>query len=206
MKPLSIICGFFIIALFTSSHAAAQSRSDNMVALSWEVSFPTNNDFLKETSWAGGRIEFRHFLKPNFSIGLGLSWNAFDEYIPTKTYKNIGGNTAVTTDMVRQIYTVPMTALAHYYFTVSNKNIKPYAGLGLGAQYAEQNAFFNVYEVGDNNWGFVVRPEIGSLFRIGSNAHILFAGSYNISTNKNDAFDISSLKQFALNLGIAWGF
>ncbi len=190
-----------MLGMVSFASTYAQTRT-NIFAVSWEVASPTNSGYLDKTSWAGGRIEYRKMVKPQFSVGAAISWNSFEQYVGTKTYNN-GHGGAVTTDMVREIYTLPITITGHYYFKTSSKIFKPYAGLGLGAEYAEQNAYFNIYGLTSNNWGFVARPEVGALLQFGKGVAGLVGVSYNVATNKNDEFDISSLKQFCVNIGIA---
>lgn len=201
MKRLKIY--LFLAFTFLAMEGFSQQMSyHDIVGLSWEMSFPTGNNFLSKSSPAGGRLEFRRMVNQNFSAGLAFSWNSFSEYFSTRTYKNDQG-VAVTTDMVREIYTAPITAIFHYYPTLSNRMVKPYVGLGIGGQYAEQNVYFNIYEINSNDWGFVVRPEIGTLVRFTPSWAALLTFSYNYSTNKNKAFDQNSLQQFAINLGVA---
>ncbi|HEY9261438.1 hypothetical protein, partial [Chitinophaga sp.] len=127
MKKFIILA---IVLTLGSLHSFSQGRMNNLFGLSWEISIPTNNDFLDKTSFAGGKAEYRYFLKKApISFGLAASWNSYEQYIPTQTiyYKN--NNSAITTDMDRVIYTVPITATAHYYFNYGKK-VMPYAGVG----------------------------------------------------------------------------
>lgn len=175
------------------------------VSVAWEIAFPSDNPYLSETSLAGGRIEFRQMLKSNISAGLAMSWNSFDEYVGRKTYTSQNGASAVTTDMVRQIYTLPLTAIFHYYpGAASKKKIKPNIGIGLGAMYAEQNSFFNIYEIASENWGFVVRPEVGAMVSLGTGIALQLTGSYQWASNKNEGLRLDNISQFALNVGLAW--
>lgn len=199
----------FCVGCFMNGYSQmtrVSSTQDDIMSLSWEIAFPTNNNYLTKTSFAGGRFEYRKMIKPTFSVGLAVSWNSFDQYFGTNTYQTANGAQAVTTDMVRQIYTVPITATAHYYPQTSNKILKPFFGLGVGTEYAEQNSYFNIYALTSNNWGFVVRPEIGTLITFNHYWSGLITGSYNYATNKNNAYKISGLSQWALNIGIAWRF
>lgn len=184
-------------------HSFSQGRINNLFGLSWEIAIPTNNDFLDKTSFAGGKAEYRYFLpKVPVSFGLAVSWNSYEQYIPTQTiyYKN--NNSAITTDMDRVIYTVPIVATAHYYFNYGKK-VMPYAGVGIGTQYAEQRIYYNIFEDDSYGWGFVVRPEIGALIRPnGGNWGILLGASYQYATNKNDLFQIDNLKSFNFNIGL----
>jgi len=196
----------FIIGLLASARGNAQSTNrlfTDFFAFDWEVALPTDNKFLSETSLSGWRLEYRRMVKQNLSVGLAVSWSAFDEYQTTKTYHGTNGRSAVTTDMIRQVYTVPITLITHYYFKNKGGLLQPYVGLGLGTQYAESNAYFNIYVVTDNNWGFVARPEIGTFINLGASpAKILLSAGYNWSTNTNNAFDVSNISQFTINLGI----
>jgi len=57
---------------------------------------------------------------------------------------------------------------ANYYFTYfkGGKKILPYAGLRLGTQFSDQTMYFNIYSIGEDNRGFMARPEIGAIFTI----------------------------------------
>jgi opacity protein-like surface antigen len=196
-----IILGLLLTLGFGSSFA--QGRMNNLFGLSWEIAIPTNNEFLDKTSFAGGKAEYRHFLKQApVSFGVAVSWNSFEQYIPTQTIEYKDGNAAITTDMDRVIYTVPVMATAHYYFNYGKKAM-PYVGLGIGTQYAEQNIYYNIFEDTQNNWGFAVRPEIGVLIRPnGGNWGIFLGASYSYATNKNDLFQNDNLKSFNFNIGL----
>src|SRR5689334_13582447 len=134
------ITKIFLAAAFAMNFTAQGQSLHNVkdiVGGSWEIAFPSDNKFLSKTSLAGWRFEYRKMVAHDVSVGLAISGNAFDEHFPTKTYSK--GTTAVTTDMVRQIYTLPMTAIFHYYLN-SGKMLQPYIGAGLGAQYTEIHA------------------------------------------------------------------
>ncbi|MGO4291978.1 outer membrane beta-barrel protein [Chitinophaga sp. RAB17] len=181
----------------------SQGKINNLFGLSWEIAIPTNNDFLDKTSLSGGKAEYRYFLKKvPVSFGIATSWNSYEQYIPTQTVYYKDNNSAITTDMDRVIYTVPVTAIAHYYFNYGKK-VMPYAGVGIGTQYAQQTIYYNVFENDTYDWGFVVRPEIGALIRPnGGNWGIILGASYQYATNKNDLFQIDNLKSFNFNIGL----
>ncbi|GAO41111.1 outer membrane beta-barrel protein [Flavihumibacter petaseus] len=182
--------------------ASAQKTGANLFSAAWDVSFPTNNDFLTKTSLAGFRFDYKKFLTDNLSVGATLSWNSYEQYIARQTYEK--DRTAVTTDMERTIYNVPMALTAHYYFK-GPKTIRPFAGLGIGAQYSDQTIYYNIYQTDVDNWGFLLKPEIGAYYPLGTRgAAIVLGGSYAWATNKNDAFRINSLTNFSVHLGFAW--
>jgi len=199
----------FLFGCILSLPGAAQNlpSSRDLTAFSWEVAYPSTNKFLNETSLSGWRFEYRKGIKENFSLGIAISWNAFDEYVNTTTYSSPNETKAITTDMIRQVYTLPITAISHYYFSTKSKLLQPYVGLGLGAQYAEHTAYLNIYELSETNWGFVARPEVGTLITFSGESPVrfLFGLGYNISTNKNEAFNISGWNHVTLNVGIGFG-
>jgi hypothetical protein len=181
-KTILYILSLFV---FASTTRAQHHYQKNLFAAAWEIGFPvSNNNFLSKTSYEGGKIEYRGFIKENLSIGGFLNWRSYYEYFPTKTYENSDKTQAVTTDMYRYIYNLPMGATVHYYFK-GTKMLQPFAGLGLGAQYSEQTAYYNIYYSQEKNWGFLVRPEIGTLIHMEGQWGFIFGASYAYSTNKN---------------------
>jgi len=206
-------CFLLLIGLMVSLAGKAQeshssvSMPKDFTAFSWEASFPADNKYLSEPSYSGWRLEYRRMIKQNLSLGIAASWNAFDEKLPTKTYSSPGGSRAVTTDMIRQVYTVPITLITHYYFNTSTKVLQPFLGIGLGTQYAENNTYFNIYQLTENNWGFVARPELGTTIHFGQNSPVrgLISAGYNWSTNKNEGFNIDNWSHFTVNVGIGVG-
>jgi outer membrane protein W len=140
----------------------------------------------------------------NISVGIGASWNSFDDYVPRTTYQKPDGTGAVTTDLVKDVYTVPITLSAHYYFD-AGKKLLPYVGLGLGTEYADQNLYFNIFGAEQNNWGFVARPEIGLIYPFNTHGGLFLNAAYNYATNKNDIYNTNSLAQFAISLGFVFG-
>lgn len=198
---LSIGFSGFLKAQDTEVPTSA-SLPQNMFFLGYEVAIPTTTDFLGETSWRGFRLDYRHMVTPNVSIGLAMSFNTFEEYFDRQTYQSIDGNTAVTSDMIRQVYTTPITATVHYYF--NGNKIRPYVGLGMGTQYSEQNAYFNIYGVSINNWGFTARPEAGILAHFNANLSGYASVAYNYGSNQNDIFNVDNISYIPITVGLVF--
>ena len=74
MKKLISITIVFL--MFHACSYAQFSAGMDKFSISWEVGLPSN-DFLDETSWRGGRIEYQRMLKDNLSVGIAGSWNSF---------------------------------------------------------------------------------------------------------------------------------
>ena len=195
-----------LLAALSFNTVKAQSYIKNMLAFSWQTATPASNtDFLSSTSYTGFKIEYRYFIKKNFSVGAFVDWNSNSEYFPTATYQNKDQTQAVTTDMYRFIYTFPMGLNGHYYFD-GGKLLRPFLGLSLGAQYSEQSMFYNIYESTNENWGFLARPELGVIITPFSNHSIaLLAGtSYAYATNKNDDLKFTSMAHVNFQVGIVF--
>jgi opacity protein-like surface antigen len=202
MKKFLILLIVFA-ALIVNSNAQSFSSHKNKFTIGYEVAIP-GGDLLSKTSWAGGRMEYGRMLNEQFSVGLGLSWNSFSEYVTRTTYQKPDGSGAVTTDLVKEIYSVPITVNGRYYIK-GLKHLLPYAGVGIGTQYSDQTIYFNIFSIDENNWGFVVRPEVGLVYPFSDQTAIYFCGTYNYATNKNEAFKIDNLQHFALSLGFTFG-
>jgi hypothetical protein len=190
------------ILFFSATAIFAQT---NLIGGTWNINFPTNTNYLDKTSYAGGRIDYRHFIKhKNVSFGVALDWASYEQYFPSQTFQKPDGNGAVTSDFVAQVYQVPIVATMHFYFRES-KLIKPFAGIGLGASYMEQSLYYNVYVSDEFNWGFVARPELGAIIKpSGNNWGILVGANYSIATNKTELINSDSFKSFGLNVGIVF--
>lgn len=193
-----------LLIFFSSNKIIAQSYNKNLLAICWEIGFPGNNkNFLSKTSLSGIKLDYRHFIKENLSVGIFADWNSYYQYFPSATYTNPDQTQAVTTDMYRYVYTFPFGANAHYYFN-TGKIIKPFAGIAMGAQYAEQKLYYNVFVSQAKNWGFLVKPELGLICKpIPESGFGLLAGvSYSYATNVNKDFGFNSLQSFNIQIGI----
>jgi outer membrane protein W len=194
-----------IIASIIFLSAASGYAQQDFIAGGWEINFPNNSNYLTKTSFAGGKIDYRHFIKKNFSLGLAINWATYEQYIPRQTFVKPDGNSAVTSDYVAQSYQLPFTVTAHYYFK-ETKLLKPYAGVAMGGQYLGQSLYYNVYESDNYNWGFVVRPELGVIIKPSDYEKwgILVAVNYSYATNKTDLLNLKSFQNFGITIGVAY--
>ncbi|MDA8596263.1 outer membrane beta-barrel protein [Flavobacteriaceae bacterium] len=173
--------------------------------ISWDINVPMSNDFIGNTSVNGGRAEYRYFTQRNISFGLSLGWNTLEEYYEGATYTDSDGGT-VYTDMVRQMKQLPILAHANYYLSTS-ESVKPYIGVGIGTNYINNVAYFNIFQQEDPTWGFMARPEIGLEF-ISSNGFGFFGNAaYNYSTNSSEAFpSIDTVQGISFGIGVLWSY
>ncbi|HEY4325897.1 MAG TPA: outer membrane beta-barrel protein [Mucilaginibacter sp.] len=199
MKKLAYI---IIILTGLCKYAHGQTNAGtNLFFVGYQVAIPSSNgDYLSATSWAGFNFDYRYTIKPNITVGIGTSFNSFSQYFPKQTYQKPDGSGAVTSDMVRHIYTAPITASIHYY--LEGGMLKPYVGIGIGTEYSEQDAYFNIYQVYSKNWGFVVKPEVGVLGKFSRDMGGFISVAYNYATNSESDFNISHLSQIPITIGL----
>ena len=201
MKKLFVLFGILII----SATATQAQLLHNLYGVSWEVSFPVGKPFVSSPSFLGGKFEYRHFIKRNISLGATLGWNNYQEYVSRETYENEAQTQAITTDNQRFVFNLPMTVDGFYYFEYG-KHIRPFVGLGLGAQYSSQEAYFNIFVIEEKNWGFFMRPQIGAYIPFSEYNHngFLLSAGYNFATNKNESFRINNMQSFWVSIGIGF--
>src|SRR5437763_9192509 len=119
MKKILITSSLFFL------FACTGFGQKGLFGFGWEMNFPNNKSYLTKTSYSGGKLEYRYFLKKQLSIGLALNWATYEQYFPKQTYQKADGSSALTGDFVAQVYQLPVTATAHYYFE-GGKALKPF--------------------------------------------------------------------------------
>jgi hypothetical protein len=78
MKKLIILI-FVCVACVGSINAQTNWHLDNFATFNWQIATPLSTNYLKKTTVAGGNLEYRRFIKPTMSVGIGFSWNSFEQ-------------------------------------------------------------------------------------------------------------------------------
>jgi hypothetical protein len=192
---------FLLICFVSSGQLFAQEK---YFYLALDANKPmSNTQWIEDMTFAGGRIGYRGFIRPNFSAGLDISWSNFDQYEPTSTKQNPTG--AITTDYFHYIYAYTGVVSGQYYFKQEDEDrFFPYAGLGLGANTNEYVLYYNIYEDAERSWGFLARPEVGILFRFTERGSlgIIAALHYDYSTNKSAKFNYNNFSAIGFQIGL----
>jgi hypothetical protein len=199
MKNIIII----LSAILSGTICSAQSKGSSEFHANWEFGFPVGNSFVTSFSALGADIGYSRFIHDQTSVGIELGWNNYYQYAPRKTYVFSDG--AATTDLYKYIYTLPIVLNVTHYMTAGD-HFTPFVKLGMGAQYSEQNLYYNVYETTNTNWGFVVIPEIGTLihFSKGNPWAMTTSIRYGYSTNAAKELGINSVQAINFCIGIAY--
>jgi outer membrane protein W len=201
-KLLVILLLLCVVAVKTNAQQKLQHKVEDRFYIGYEVGIPSG--FIEKTSWRGGRLEYRHKLKSDLSFGVSMAWNSFEEYVNRNTYQKADGTGALTTDMVKSVYVLPITATIHKYIRAGKRTL-PYIGVGIGTQYTDQTIYANIYGINDYNWGFNVRPEIGVDFPLNDFTAIFLSATYNYATNSYEDLGGDKLQHFAVTIGFSFG-
>jgi hypothetical protein len=191
----------YIATIFIFSALCLHAQS-SLFHVGWNTLKPlSDKDYTGKTSSAGAKVGFSKFMNDRFAFGLEVGYNTLDDYVPRTMYEYPGG--AVTTDIYNYMYYFTVMGNAQYYF-VQGKKFMPYASLGMGVALTEYRIFYNVYEDRDDQISFVMRPEVGTLFKVKENGSFGFKASlsYDYAANKSDYFGIDNFSGVNLMLGI----
>lgn len=195
---------YVIIFLVGCSLVVKAQEYNTAFHLGWNTMVPfSDKDFTGSTSSAGLRLGYTKFVTEKFGFGFEAGYSTLDDYVPPTTYEYPGG--AITTDIYNYLYYFTVMANGQYYFTQGGR-FMPYASLGMGVAFSEYKIFYNVYQESDNNTGFVIRPEIGTLFRVKeySSFGLKAALGFDYATNKSDYFETKNLAALNFQIGIVF--
>ena len=200
MKKILLILAAIVLA---ASVADAQVGRRFYVDAGWQFNGTFSNGFAKNASGWGAYLEGGYYFLPRVAAGLFVSYNTNNEYFPKATY-DVGGGSALTTDMYHSIYQVPFGATLRYRFAW--KKVQPYVEAKIGAQYAREYELYSTTGLYTSQWGFYASPEVGVTFHPfnRSNLGLQIAAYYSYATNRSQAFGINGLNNAGFKLGISF--
>ena len=188
----------FLLILSLVSFSAFAQKSYLYVGL--DISKPNTPDFVNETSACGIKIVYRFSINEKFFVGIDFNRNTYDHYEPTETYSTGSGH--LTTDYFSYIYSFGVAVSGQYHFKLNSDKFFPYAGLGLGALNNEYALYYNIYKEGDQQWGFLARPDAGIVAKLGRSLGVFAAVTYDYTTNKSEYFELDKFSTVGFQLGL----
>lgn len=208
MKKI-ILLSAIILSCMGFANAQSYSYGDNMrqiYSINYQINVPmgSSKDFISNASFEGVNFNWAYFLTDNVAVGMDLSYNNYHKNIGKEIYRP-NENMAINAAQYRYTQVFPLKAQVKYFFNPYSL-VKGYAGLGIGALSAGQHIVVQDLDSWDNNWGFLVAPEVGVLIPFGENSPFganITAG-YNFSTNKSSICNTSSnnRQSFYFNVGM----
>lgn len=196
------ICIAVALAMIPSV-TKAQSKGDEFIYLDWETSVPDLNGYITNVSFGGGHAGYQRMISNRFSLGVSVGYIVFGQFFSQHTFPDETGSAAITADMDRDLYLIPITMQGNFYFN-KNKSMSPYIGIGAGTQYCSEVTFYSSYTADNHNWGLLLKPEIGALLSPNPALSVHIAVGYSYSTNKTEFFQKENIAQLFFRLGIAF--
>ncbi len=207
MKKIIVVALVALMGISTSMQAQRKQYYD----VGWDIAQPMGSfsDYISKTSLRGGFFSGNVFMTDAFSIGFKFGYNAFSENVPSQTYyiQDKSGNVkAITAASYNYIVSAPLQVGGYYHF-VTDGQIEPYIGLGLGVNYITEETFVQDLDHYDNQWAFLLNPEVGLRyqFRDAPFALKLRAG-YNLTFNKYDVWNVEYTNFQSLNIGLSFSW
>ena len=120
---------------------------------------PLGGSFADEASGWGMNFEGGYFVTPAVTVGPFISYQTNLEKIPRQTI-TLGSGNSLTTNQKHALFQLPF-GIASRYNWLKDSIFQPYAGLKLGASYAEMSSYYYVVKQYTDTWGFYLSPEIG---------------------------------------------
>lgn len=202
IRLLALSLGLFVALQPTS----AQILPDTYFNIDWQFGAPATNDFSDKASGWGMNFEGGYFLTDAITIGGFISFQTNFKKLPRETLQFSDGS-ALTTSQKHALFHLPFGVAGRYNW-FKESVFQPYAGLKLGASYAEISSYYYIYKQYQDTWGFYMQPEVGvSIFprpdmRFGLHAALY----YSYSTNSGDllTYSLNGLSNFGFRVGISF--
>lgn len=178
MKTQSI--PFFLFALLLCGAAWGQQRTLKL-NLDYSVGIPTGNlkTLTPEVSGRGWGMGLMYGISDRFSVGIGGGFQDFYQKYPRQVMHQSGSDISAVVSYSLQ--TIPVLVKGKYAFQ-GNGMLRPYVGVGVGANYIRHRKFYGQFAESYTKIGFAAQPELGLQVPVGraktSDVHI--AAGYNI--------------------------
>jgi hypothetical protein len=203
MKTIRILMILLALVVLTGGLGHAQFK--NLTSLSYNVSLPigTTADFISPVQWRGVTFEARRFVDRQLSVGFLAGWQTFAD----KTTDPIEiTNGTISGTQVRIMNNFSLMVTGDYYFNKDAREIRPYAGLGVGMNYIDQRWDLGIYSFNTYNWHFSLAPEIGALIPLGDVDGIIGA-TYMYSFDSGQTAwgaDDNTQQYLVFKIGLVW--
>ena len=153
-----------VVLLAAARTGKAQVFPNSYINVDWQVGVPLGSSLADKASGWGMNFEGGYFITPAIAVGPFISYQTNLETIPRQTL-DLGNGSALTVNQKHSVFQLPFGVTSRYTW-LTDSVFQPYAGLKLGANYAELSSYYYVVKQYNDTWGFFLSPEIGvSIFR-----------------------------------------
>ncbi|QZT38148.1 hypothetical protein K5X82_04415 [Halosquirtibacter xylanolyticus] len=176
--------------------------TENLFFIDYTMGFPSGDivDFVSPTSFRGFSMDFRHMMNDKISLGISAGFQSF--------YEDFGemdmtiNNGTLHGETYHYLYSVPLYANAHYYFSGGDK-MKLFIGCGVGTIYNDRDTVVGGISMSDKAWQFAVAPEVGLLFQANDYMGVQVRGTYDMAFESGDT---EAVAYYRLHVGFYYNF
>lgn len=200
---LATLC---IASLCIGQSASAQFLPNSYFNVDWQMNVPLGKSFADKASGCGMNFEGGYYVSPAIALGAFISYQTNLENIPRQTL-TLSNGSALTTKQKHAVFQLPFGVTGRYSW-LRHSVFQPYAGLKLGAQYAELSSYYYIVKHYTDTWGFFLSPEVGvSIFprpdyRLGF--HVALYYSYATNNGRVLSYSIDNLNNFGIRVGVSF--
>lgn len=184
----------------------AQIFPNSYINVDWQMNVPLGHSFADKASGWGMNFEGGYRITPAVAVGPFISFQTNLQNIDRQTLV-LNGNSALTTNQKHALFQLPFGVAGRYSWC--NRSVfQPYAGLKLGAEYAQLSSYYYIVKQYTDTWGFYLSPEIGVSIFPNPNYRFGFhvAVYYSYATNHGDllTYSVDNLNNFGVRVGISF--
>lgn len=208
MKSMKYIlrAALCVASLCICRSASAQLLPNSYLNVDWQMNVPLGASFADKASGWGMNFEGGYFVTPAIAVGAFVSYQTNLENIPRQTL-DLGSGSALTTKQKHAVFQLPFGVTGRYSW-LRYSVFQPYAGLKLGADYAELSSYYYIVKHYTDTWGFFLSPEVGvSIFprpdyRLGF--HVAVYYSYATNSGHVLNYSVDGLNNFGIRVGVSF--
>ena len=197
---------FCALMLAAAMPGKAQVFPNTYINIDWQVGVPLGAGFADKASGWGMNFEGGYFVTPAITVGPFISYQTNIESIGRQTLQ-LGSGAAMTTAQKHTLFELPFGVVGRYNF-LKGSVFQPYAGLRIGADYAEMSSYYYTIQQYQDTWGVYLSPEIGvSIFpspaqRFGFHVALF----YSYASNNDDLliYTMNNINRFGVRVGISF--
>ena len=163
------------------------------------------HDFISKMSFRGFSMDYHYFLSESLAVGASLGWNTLYKHLDYATghFTMNGEKVTISGDQFRYLNVVPLMASVRYFFTDGDAVLLPYAGIGIGTNWAEMRL-----EVGDllakeKGWQFAFAPEVGVVVPFSESVGLNVGAQYRYSVK---ASGLPTLQDLGIKVGLSFNW
>ena len=208
MKSIKYLRIFALCSLLLAvAHPGrAQIFPNSYIDVDWQMNVPLGHSFADKASGWGMNFEGGYRITPAVAVGPFISFQTNLQSLDRRTL-HLDAGSALTTNQKHALFQLPFGVSGRYSWC--NRSVfQPYAGLKLGAEYAQLSSYYYIVKQYADTWGFYLSPEVGVSIFPNPNYRFGFhvAVYYSYATNHGDllTYSVDNLNNFGVRVGISF--